>query len=180
MKITRTWAMPNKETFKIKPIAELLSRWVGDGKGWIDPFAGDNSPAEFTNDLNPKKKAKTHKEAVDFCKEQTQMFNGVLFDPPYSGRQVKEHYNEIGLDISTNHTNSNFYWKVKRAIANKIKESGYAISFGWNSNGFGKKYGFEIIEILLVPHGSSHNDTIVTVERKFASLSQDEVKENVK
>jgi len=43
---------------------------------------------------------------------------------------------------------------------------GIAISFGWNSNGFGKKLGFEIIEILIVPHGSSHNDTIVTIERK--------------
>jgi len=26
--------------------------------------------------------------------------------------------------------------------------------------------GFEIIEILLVPHGSRHNDTIITVEEK--------------
>lgn len=29
-----------------------------------------------------------------------------------------------------------------------------------------EKYGFEIEEILLVPHGGWHNDTIVTVERK--------------
>lgn len=29
-----------------------------------------------------------------------------------------------------------------------------------------KKYGFEIIEILLVAHGGWHNDTIVTVEKK--------------
>ena len=28
------------------------------------------------------------------------------------------------------------------------------------------KYGFEIQEILLVPHGGWHNDTIVVVERK--------------
>lgn len=37
----------------------------------------------------------------------------------------------------------------------------------WNSGGFGKNLGFEMIEILLVPHGGHHNDTIVTVERKF-------------
>jgi hypothetical protein len=30
----------------------------------------------------------------------------------------------------------------------------------------GKTNGFEIEEILLVPHGGWHNDTIVTVERK--------------
>ena len=29
-----------------------------------------------------------------------------------------------------------------------------------------KKYGFEIIEILDVAHGSMHNDTLVTVELK--------------
>ena len=32
--------------------------------------------------------------------------------------------------------------------------------------GIGMKYGFEIQEILLVPHGGWHNDTIVVVERK--------------
>lgn len=44
---------------------------------------------------------------------------------------------------------------------------GYAITFAWNSNGIGKKYGFELQEILLVAHGSQHNDTIVTVEKKI-------------
>ena len=44
------------------------------------------------------------------------------------------------------------------------------ISFGWNSIGFGKNRGFEIIEILLVAHGGTKNDTIVTVERKTNNL----------
>jgi len=48
-----------------------------------------------------------------------------------------------------------------------MKHDGIVVSFGWNSGGIGKKYGFEIEEILLVPHGGSHNDTIVTVERKI-------------
>jgi hypothetical protein len=43
--------MPDKWTFRIKPIKELLAKYVGDGKGWIDPFSGQNSLAEFTNDL---------------------------------------------------------------------------------------------------------------------------------
>jgi len=66
MKISRVWAMPNKRTFTIKPIAELISFYVDDGKGWIDPFAGDNSPAEFTNDLNPISKAQSHIKAEDW------------------------------------------------------------------------------------------------------------------
>lgn len=54
----------------------------------------------------------------------------------------------------------------KSYISKMIIEDGYAISCGWNTNGFGKKNGFEIIEILLVAHGGAHNDTIVTVEKK--------------
>ena len=50
MKINRVWAMPNKWTFKIKPIEDLLFRY-NVNSGWVDPFAGMNSPAEFTNDI---------------------------------------------------------------------------------------------------------------------------------
>ena len=42
IKINRAWSMPSRWTFTIPPIAELLARYVGDGKGWIDPFAGEN------------------------------------------------------------------------------------------------------------------------------------------
>ncbi len=55
----------------------------------------------------------------------------------------------------------------KELLAPKIKPNGLAITFGWNSQGFGKNLGFELKEILLVAHGRSHNDTIVTVERKI-------------
>ena len=48
------------------------------------------------------------------------------------------------------------------------------ITCGWNSGGIGKKYGFEIVEILLVSHGGWHNDTIVTVEQKCENAVEDE------
>lgn len=51
-------------------------------------------------------------------------------------------------------------------IARVIKPNGLCLSFGWSTNGLGKKRGFEIIEILLVAHGGNHNDTIVTIEKK--------------
>jgi len=31
----------------------------------------------------------------------------------------------------------------------------------------GKNLGFEMVEVLMIPHGGHHYDTIVTVERKF-------------
>ena len=50
-----------------------------------------------------------------------------------------------------------------------LKPEGIAICFGWNSMGFGLKRGYELLEVLMVPHGGAHNDTIVTVERKTAN-----------
>jgi len=38
MRIERIWAMPNKNTFDIKPIKELILEEMTNGK-WIDPFA---------------------------------------------------------------------------------------------------------------------------------------------
>lgn len=166
MNITRKWAMPSKHTFLIKPIAELIARYVGNGINWVDPFAGENSPAECTNDLNPDKKTLFHRHAKEFAEVIAGGYDGVLFDPPYSLRQLKECYDEIDIKMFKDDS-QRFPQNVKEIIAPKIKLGGIAISFGWNSQGFGKNLGFEIIEILMVAHGRSHNDTIVTVERKF-------------
>ena len=171
MIINRVWAMPSRWTFTIKPIAELLSRYVGDGKGWIDPFAGENSPAEFTNDLNPEMDTIFHLEAIEFCKQLKGVYTGVLFDPPYSYRQISDCYKGIGLKATQQDTQSFFYNKVMNEVCDKIQVDGIAITCGWHSNGFGKRRGFDLIEVLLVAHGSSshRNDTIVTVERKIQS-----------
>lgn len=163
----RKWAMPNKWTFKIDPIKRLVNKYVGDGLGWIDPFAGENSLAEITNDLNPERPTKFHLKAEDFLNQLEGQFNGVLFDPPYSNRQIKEVYESVGLKF-TQEDSQGLFIHEKRIAASKIKLGGLAICCGWNSNGFGKNLGFEIVEILLVAHGSMHNDTIVTVERKFS------------
>ncbi len=167
MKITRVYSNPTRWTFTKKPIRELLKKYVGNGKGWIDPFAGMNSPAEFTNDLNPNMKAKENMWAVEWCEKLKGKFNGILLDPPYSPRQMKECYNAIGFKPTTKDTqNVVLYMGVKKAIASKIKVGGYAITFGWNSYGWGKRFGFEVVEILLVCHSQAHNDTIVVVEKK--------------
>jgi len=157
--------MPNKDTFTIKPIKKLIEKYVLDnGIGWIDPFAGKYSPAEITNDLNENTPAKYHLHAKDFATQMKGLFNGVLFDPPYSLRQLKECYDSIGIKMFKDDS-TRFPQNVKELLAPKIKPGGIAISCGWNSQGFGKNLGFEIIEILLVPHGRSHNDTIITVEK---------------
>jgi hypothetical protein len=176
LKISRTWAMPSRWTFTIKPIRELLEQEVGSGtliNGlWADPFAGYNSPAQETNDLNPKTPAKYHMEAIEFLKSlESEKFDGVLFDPPYSPRQVKECYEGIGLNCTSDKTRQSFYSEAKNEMQRIIKPGGKAICFGWNSMGLGKGRGFEMERILLVAHGGSNNDTIVTVERKLWSTN---------
>lgn len=163
---SREWAMPDRWTFKIEPIARLVHRYVGNGIGWIDPFAGENSPAEITNDINPERPTKFHLHALDFAKQLEYSYNGVLFDPPYSLTQVKECYNSMGIELMSKDDANYFPTNIKDAIAPKITLGGYAISFGWDSIGFGFNRGFQIVEIMLVSHGGRHNDTIVTVERK--------------
>lgn len=174
IKFTRVWAMPNKWTFLIEPIAYLLGRYVGDGKGWVDPFAGENSPAEITNDLNTERPTQFHMDALDFLmSRKDSSCRGILFDPPYSFTQAKECYDDYGKDLFVEHDNiptKMDYWaNCKSTIGTKVKNNGVVICFGWNSNGIGRNRGFEMLEILLVNHGGSKNDTIVTVEKKIQS-----------
>lgn len=167
MKIERKWAMPNKWTFTIKPIKELLDEEVTDGL-WCDPFAGMNSPAQVTNDLRPEMPTTHHMDALEFLKSlETGKYDGVLFDPPYSITQAKQCYEGVGMDLLEVKPTSMKYWgDCKTELVRVLKLGGKAICFGWTSMGVGINRGFEMQRILLVPHGGSKNDTIVTVEIK--------------
>lgn len=170
MKIDRIWAMPNRWTFTIKPIAELLLEEGSDFGWWIDPFAGYNSPAHIKNDLDKNAPTESHKDALEFLSEyEDSYFMGALYDPPYSFRQASECYKSNGKDKLTATVTSKKYWKdVKDEIARIVCPGGKVISFGWNTNGMGKGRGFELQRVLIVPHGGSMNDTLVTVEIKIA------------
>lgn len=167
MKIDRKWAMPNSATFTIKPIREILTRYAV-GRDWIDPFAGYNSPAEWKNDLNPATPTEFHMDALAFLKGFVieGCMAGALFDPPYSITQATTEYKAFGADLFLKPSSMGYWAAVKTELARLIKPGGYAICCGWSSMGLGKSRGFAMEEILLIPHGGSKNDTIVTVERK--------------
>ena len=167
IKIERVWNMPSRWTFIIKPIKELLSEYIISGQKWIDPFAGQNSPASHTNDIDPSANAGEHKDALLFLQEQSNLFDGGLFDPPYSSTQAKRKYNLLKEQFTASMGRKEYWSKCKKEMARIIKPKGYAICFGWNSGGLGKSNGFELERILLVAHGAGRNDTIVTVERKL-------------
>lgn len=167
--ITRVWDMPSRHTFTIPAIKTLLRRYVRPGEQWADPFSGFHSVANLTNDLNPDAPTKHHLQADRFAAIfQRHSLDGVLFDPPYSPRQISECYKRFGLEVGMKDTqNGVLYGTVKDTLSYAIRPGGLAISFGWNSGGFGPVRGFERVETLLVNHGGPHNDTICTVERKL-------------
>ena len=167
IKIERVWAMPNKWTFKIKPIAALLKEEMEIIDGllsamqiWVDPFAGFNSRASCRNDIDPSTPVESHIDALKYLQSlASESADGVLYDPPYSITQARMYGKKEFSSMK--------YWAdCKNEIARSIKPGGKVICFGWNSMGLGKNRGFEMTRILLVPHGGSRNDTIVTIEIK--------------
>lgn len=165
MNINRAWAMPNSNTFDIKPIKQIINRYYHINS--IDPFANKNRIATITNDINPEFNCNYNLDAIDFLKIFTDnSIDLVLYDPPYSPRQVSECYKNMGLTVNMQTTQASYWGNQKSEIGRIVAHNGIVITCGWNSGGIGKKYGFEIIQILLVAHGGWHNDTIVTVERK--------------
>ncbi len=167
--------MPNKNTFQIKPIGKLLKSVITKGL-WLDPFANDgtlkkliknNDVKIIDNDLNKEYVTDYHMDALDFLKLfDNESVDGVVYDPPYSVRQVKECYDNFGIPVAQETTRSDWWTKHKHEISRIVNIGGMVVSFGWNSGGIGKTNGFEIERILLVPHGGIHHDTIVTVEIK--------------
>jgi len=167
--ISKVWAMPNKWTFKVPPLIGIIQKYKFPGENWVDPFAGFNSPAEMTNDLNPDAPTQFHLEALEFLTmvhDSGQVVDGVIFDPPYSLTQVSKSYNDMGLQFKGKENPTGGFPKVKAMIAQLMRPGGYVISYGWNSVGMGKKRGFGQVEILLCCHGGNRNDTIVVVEER--------------
>jgi hypothetical protein len=149
MKIERKWALASKRTFKIKPISKLIREEIGSGVV-IEPFPFESKIDVFDY------LAKIPDSSADYA----------LVDPPYSKRQVAEHYKKNGVKASSWQTSAGWTAKVKRETAKKLKPGGKSITFGWNSSGLGKGNGCKIERILLVCHGSDHYDTLCIVEKK--------------
>jgi hypothetical protein len=162
---TRTWAMPNANTFSVKPIGDLVRKYLHGVS--VDPFARDSGLATYTNDLNPQTTAQYHMDAVVFLQKlaiEGVKADVVIFDPPYSPRQISECYAAAGKKARMVDTqNAALYATCRTAIRKICGQGSLVLSFGWNSCGMGP--GWETEEIMLVAHGGAHNDTICMVER---------------
>jgi len=129
----------------------------------VDPFCGKSQYGTLRNDI-----ASGGKEAQEFCADlaiQGVVADAVIFDPPYSPRQIAECYREAGLKVGHRDTqNAALNSTVTGMLKHILKPGGVGLSFGWNSGGLGKP--METVEIMLISHGSAHNDTICVAQRK--------------
>ena len=169
MKITRVFALPNKQTFKIKPIKQLIERETKECRVIVDLF-----PYPFKRD------------ALEYAKEiKSVSVDCVLFDPPYSFHQLNISYDNKGNKLTDSYRSD-----LKNEICRILKPGGIAISFGWNSNGISnsRNHKYKVVRfnqyekkrILLVAHGAGHNDTIVTVEQKVQDSLMNHIEKSSK
>jgi len=149
--------MPNSRTFKIPSIAVLLNQELSHS--WkpktIDPF-----PFPYKSD------------ALKYLKKlKSKSIHKLVFDPPYSLRQLKEVY--AGLGRAMSYHESQHYWSdLRNEITRITAKNAKVISFGWNTIGIGVTRGFTQTRILIVCHGGHHHDTLCTVEIKNKNISQ--------
>lgn len=162
--------MPNAETFSVQPIGEFVRAYLACSKVSVDPFARNRDWATHTNDIDPTTSAQSHQDAETFLRELHG--RGIVadlgfFDPPYSPRQISEHYKAAGLAVTgTDTQNGRLYKRVRDALNAVIAPGGIVLSFGWQSAGMGIGRGYDLLETLLVAHGGGHNDTICIAERR--------------
>lgn len=174
MLINRLWANPSADTFDCPPIGEFVKKYLRSSKVSVDMFARNKRWCTYTNDLNPQTAAEYHMDAEQFLHqliEKGVKADLVIFDPPYSPRQISEVYQGIGRKVTMQDTqNSALYSRVRKMIYPLVDVGGIVLSFGWNSHGMSNNGGREwsIEEILMVCHGGAHNDTICMAEKKLA------------
>jgi hypothetical protein len=165
LRMRRVWAMPTADTFDIPAIGILVRKYLRGIS--VDPFARNKRWATHTNDLNPATVAEHHMPAPEFLAmlvDKGVRADVVLFDPPYSPRQIAECYAAAGMPVTTKTTqNAALYAVCRREIRRLCKRGSVVLSFGWNTCGMGA--GFRIEELLVVCHGAAHNDTLCMVER---------------
>lgn len=158
--------MPNMETFSIPAIGQFVYRHIKGLETVVDPFARNKRIGSWTNDINPDTKAEYHMDARDFMRMLIQKrvrADAVVFDPPYSPRQVSECYASIGLTTTMKDTQTaNMKKECRDLMRHIVKRGGKVLTFGWNTVGMGKEWITD--EIMLVCHGGDHNDTICMAE----------------
>lgn len=174
--VNLTWMRqpPRKYTFDTEPIANWVRSVTQEGMV-LNLFAGRNRLYEFSSniiehrvDLDPTVNPTFNMDAesfIQYAKKENYKYNTIILDPPYNLRKSVEKYGGRYM--------SNFQ-KIKEDILDLLLDSTNVITCGYNSVSMGENRGFSVNDILLISHGGSHNDTVITNEvrdpRKFLKI----------
>lgn len=173
------------QPFSNKHVRRILDRYIRhhnelnfpNGLVIVDPFARDSFttqlPSALTNDLNSDMPTNYHAEANDWCEWLLEEHLGpgsvdlILFDPPYSLRLLKDHYDHEDIKLERWQT-WNMFGRAKAACAKLLKVNGHFISFGYTTRGLGRRKGFEKEQIHIFQSNKTPDsyDVLMTVERK--------------
>jgi len=183
IEMTHTTTNITNTPFENKHIRSIIDRYIRklnetlQGNVSIcDPFARECFSNDLenciTNDMNPIFPTDYNLEFKEFAKTIEEdpnhlVFDLILFDPPYSLRQLKEHYDGIGSKMAL--WQSQNMWKAgKDLLARQVTLGGYVISLGWTTSGFGKKRGFKKVGVHVFEQAAREDRyaLLVTVEKK--------------
>jgi len=160
----------NGDTFQCLPIGEFVERHLAKCEVVVDPFARNCKLGTITNDMNPDTLAEYHMDVLEFLKmlvANKVQADAIIFDPPYSPRQIKELYGGIGKKMTREDGWRTASWKEEKVLCQTLLNlGGVFLYFGWNSQGITHP-GYAIREILLVCHGATHSDTICMAQYKM-------------
>ena len=171
-KFIERFSMPNRWTFEMAPVKDLLHEVLGGADVVVDPFSGRSVVGTHRNDIVGGMDAEEWLDSVDVVAD------AFLMDPPYSPAQIKRSYSEAGIPTSMSSTQNARMMKVVRDHCHRLlRPGGVAVSFGWNSQGM-LSFGYKRTHLMLVRHGGAHNDTIVCVDVKH-SRPEPEVRLNL-
>ncbi len=141
----------------------------------LDPFARESFTTKLeyaiTNDLNPEMPTDYHLEANDFCElilseHGAGQYDIILWDPPYTMRQLKELYDGIGLKLFQEQT-QNMWGRAIKACQKLLKVNGHFISFGYHTKGIrSRNFSTDEIHIFQTNFAPDAYDVLCTVQRK--------------
>lgn len=172
VRLTRVKArQTTADTHRMPSFIRLFTKYrakLPEGSVLIDPFARNCPWAHpYTNDLNPDTDAQDHLDALQWVRlmETRQLREGLriglaILDPPFSDRQGGEIYGTPNLYASDNQKLTDIF----SGVGHLVEPGGYIIKAGYNTNPFHPC--FDLVEVRLVYHGGTCNDTVFSVWRK--------------
>jgi len=159
------------DTHRMPSFSKLFGKYHGlirENQILIDPFARDCPWAHpYTNDLNPDTAAQDHLDALEWCRlmrsrllQSGEKVGLAILDPPFSDRQAGELYGTPNLYAS----DAGKLTAIFRKVGDMVAPGGYIIKAGYNTNPFHPC--FDLVEVRMVYHGGTANDTVFSVWRK--------------